>query len=170
MKNKQTNELYLLPSSYWRNWGSPWAKQRTRDCRASSVSTETVDIPWGDLLQTLFPSGHSPGPHLDYRGFTYFFLFILLALYLLTWRRQWQPTPVCLPRKYHVQSSLVAYISELDMTEQQRHLLNIKSILCNCMMFWKGSWIGTHMWVLCCAFLSCFGWLRSSLNCSGTQL
>ena len=38
------------------------------------------------------------------------------------WRRQWQPTPVLLPEKFHGWRSLVGYSlwgrKELDMTEQ----------------------------------------------------
>ena len=37
------------------------------------------------------------------------------------WRREWQPTPVFLPKKFHGQRSLTGYSSrdpkELDMTE-----------------------------------------------------
>ena len=39
----------------------------------------------------------------------------------IPWRRKWQSTPVLLPRKSHVQRSLVGYSpwgpKELDMTE-----------------------------------------------------
>ena len=41
----------------------------------------------------------------------------------ILWRREWQPTPVFLPRKFHGQRSLVGYIvhgvtKESDTTEQ----------------------------------------------------
>ena len=39
----------------------------------------------------------------------------------IAWRREWQPTPVFLPGKFHVQRSLAGYSpqghKELDMTE-----------------------------------------------------
>ena len=47
------------------------------------------------------------------------------------WRRKWQPTPVFLPGKSHVQRSLVGYsrkgCKESDMTEQ----LSTHILLCN---------------------------------------
>ena len=40
----------------------------------------------------------------------------------VSWRREWQPTPVFLPGEFHGQRSLVGYSpwghTELDMTEQ----------------------------------------------------
>ena len=44
----------------------------------------------------------------------------------ISWRREWQPIPVFLPRGSHGQSSLVGYSPwELDMTERQTHIHNI---------------------------------------------
>ena len=41
------------------------------------------------------------------------------------WRREWQPTPVYLPREFHGQRSLVAYspwgLKESDTTERLTH-------------------------------------------------
>ena len=46
----------------------------------------------------------------------------ILPLWLANWRRQWQPTPVLLPGKYHGRRSLVGCSpwghEESDMTEQ----------------------------------------------------
>ena len=43
----------------------------------------------------------------------------------IPWRREWQPTPVFLPGKFHRQSSLVSYspwtLKESDTTEQLTH-------------------------------------------------
>ena len=40
----------------------------------------------------------------------------------ISWRREWQPTPVCLPREFHGQKGLEGYhprgLKESDMTEQ----------------------------------------------------
>ena len=45
------------------------------------------------------------------------------------WRRKWQPTPVCLPGKFHGQRSLVGYSpwggTELDMTEHMHGLSRV---------------------------------------------
>ena len=44
--------------------------------------------------------------------------------------KEWQPTPILLPREYHGQRSLVGYSpwvrKELDMTEQLTHTITIK--------------------------------------------
>ena len=40
----------------------------------------------------------------------------------ISWRTEWQPTPVCLPREFHGQRGLESYhprgLKESDMTEQ----------------------------------------------------
>ena len=42
----------------------------------------------------------------------------------IPWSRKWQPTPICLPGKFHGQRSLVGYSpwgpKESDVTEQER--------------------------------------------------
>ena len=47
---------------------------------------------------------------------------VLIPVGKIPWRRKWQPTPVCLPEKFHGQSSLVGYSSwgrkELGTTQQ----------------------------------------------------
>ena len=59
------------------------------------------------------------------RGFSFFNDFIYWLYWVLTWRREWQPTLVFLPEKSHGQRSLVGYspwmIKESDMTERLTH-------------------------------------------------
>ena len=47
----------------------------------------------------------------------------------IPWKREWQPTPVFLPGKYHGQRSLVGYSpwghKELGMTEQLSTYLSV---------------------------------------------
>ena len=49
----------------------------------------------------------------------------------ISWRREWQPTPVCLLGEFHGQRSLVGYSSrghkESDMTEQCEQSVKEKS-------------------------------------------
>ena len=50
----------------------------------------------------------------------------------IPWRREWQPTPVFLPREFHGQRSLAGYSpwsrTELDTTEQLNiYLINLVS-------------------------------------------
>ena len=73
----------------------------------------------------------------------------------IPWRREWLPTPIFLPREFHVRRSLVGYSpwghKELDTAEQltvsppQKHL----------------SWYG----VVCVSMLNCFShvWLFAAL-------
>ena len=50
----------------------------------------------------------------------------------IPWRREWQPTPVFLPREFHGQRSLAGYSpqghKESDMTERLTVLISIKQI------------------------------------------
>ena len=53
-------------------------------------------------------------------------MFSYTSLYIMLWRRKWQPTPVFLPGKSHGQRSLVGYSprgrKELDITERHHFL------------------------------------------------
>ena len=56
-----------------------------------------------------------------------------------SWRRQWHPTPVLLPRKSHGWRSLVGYSpwgpEELDTTEQLHFLFSLFTF-----MHWRRKW------------------------------
>ena len=57
------------------------------------------------------------------------FFLLKSLLFNITWRRQWQPTPVFLPGEFHGQRSLTGYSprdrKESDMTERLILLLFI---------------------------------------------
>ena len=52
------------------------------------------------------------------------------------WRREWQPTPVFLPREFHGQRSLASYCpkrhKELDSTEATEHKLTLDDNVSKC--------------------------------------
>ena len=60
----------------------------------------------------------------------------------IPWRREWQPTPVLLPRKFHGWRSLVGYspggCKELDTTERLHSLLYECRFLATC------TWVVVH--------------------------
>ena len=92
-------------------WKIPWTE---KPCRLQSMGSQRVGHDWATLL-SLFPF-MQPAPVL---------LLPLLIVYqdlkLLSWRRQWPPTPVLLPGKSHGRRSLVGCSpgghKESDMTE-----------------------------------------------------
>ena len=61
------------------------------------------------------------------------------------WRRQWQPTPVLLPGKFHERRSLVGYSpwgrQELDTTEQ------LTSLSLFTFMHWRRKWKPTPVFL-----------------------
>ena len=86
--------------------------------------------------------------------------FLLRAIYLSCWRRQWQPTPVLLPGKSHGWRSLVSYnpwgYKESNMTERLHFHFSLSCIgegngnplQCSCLEnpTDRGAWGGYSPW------------------------
>ena len=96
---------------------------------SAEVSASASVLPMN--IQDWFPLGWTGWISLQSKGLQHHIKWDLIKL---TWRRNWQPTPVFLPGKAHGWRSLVDYSpwsrKESDMTELLHfHLLNLKAFV-----------------------------------------
>ena len=100
------------------------------DCVTAEITYSTVHVPHEVLTWSRPALRASPGKpwllqHWGYTGVASRLCYLRLC-HGYVWRRQWQPTPVLLPRKSHGQRSLVGYSSwgrkESDTTERLHSL------------------------------------------------